>query len=53
MGEDSVIPTKKAITMLVSSRNLPLAGIDPLAFLFDHLGHFTRGGVVQRSPELV
>ena len=44
-------PSKRAITMLVSSRNLPLAGIHPLAFLFNRLDHFARGGVVQQSRE--
>jgi hypothetical protein len=35
--------------MLVSSKNLPAAGIDPFALLFDCLGHLPRGGGVKRA----
>ena len=50
LGQHSVVTLQKG-TMLVSSRNLPLAGIHPLAFLFNRLDHFARGGVVQQSRE--
>ena len=40
-------PSRRAITIFVSSRNLPFAGIHALALSFDHSGHFLCGNVVE------
>lgn len=42
-------PFSRAMMMLVSRRNLPVTGFDPLAFLFDCLGHLPgRNGIERR-----
>src|ERR1039457_3679303 len=43
-------PSRRAMMMLVSSRNLPFAGVNALALLFDRLDHLpSRDGI--RSEE--
>lgn len=45
-------PSSRAMTMLVSSKNLPLAGIAPLAAFFNRLRHLPRRNGVERGCEL-
>lgn len=37
--EHRIVPSNRAMTMLVSSKNLPLAGVNPLTLLLDCLCH--------------
>src|SRR6185369_16861940 len=48
-----VSPSRRAIMTLVSSRNLPFAGIDTLAVFLDRLGHLPRRNRVYSECELL
>src|ERR1035441_8608303 len=45
-------PSRRAMMMLVSSRNLPFAGVNALALLFDRLGHLPSRHGINRRCEL-
>jgi hypothetical protein len=52
VGHSAMAIRSRAMTMLLSSRNLPRAGIDPLALLLDRLHHLLRRIGIETPREL-